>query len=180
MDLFEKWLNNKESKWIKRALTDPSFNNFRSKGIRKNDPRFKELSTPLPDNKDLALLGDAIIRFIYANYLLDKVDHISIEKAKVESDKYLVEVVAKHYNLLDYIQKDFDDWKLPSNYNYRDSIGLKNRHKYIATAVEAVIGAIFREGEESDDNNCEAKYKNEKAIKELVISWISLNQESSK
>ncbi len=88
MDLFEEYLNIKEkSKWVKRALTDPSFNSYRSKGVRKNNPNYEELHKPLPDNLDLALLGDAIIKFIYSDYLLDKVELLTEEKKKYESEK---------------------------------------------------------------------------------------------
>lgn len=54
--------------------------------------------------------------------------------------------VAEHYNLLKHIIKDKKDPNLPNDYNYENNASEnKNRHKYIATAVEAMIGAIYKE-----------------------------------
>lgn len=162
MDLFEEYLNKKKtSKWVKRALTDPSFNSYRSKGVRKNNPNYEELHKPLPDNLDLALLGDAIIKFVYSDILLDTVNQLTEEKKKYESDKVFVEQIAKHYDLINYIDFDREDSKIPHDYNYEESKGVNsNPHKYIATAVEAMIGAIYKETNEL------------KSIHELLISWI--------
>jgi len=164
MDLFEEYLNKKDTyRWVKIALTDPSFNSYRSKGIRKKDPKYEELHKPLPDNLDLALLGDAIIKFIYSDYLLDRVELLTEEKKKYESDKVFVEKIAKHYDLINYIDFDKDDSKIPHDYNYEKSKGVNsNPHKYIATAVEAMIGAIYKETNELQ------------SIRELLISWITL------
>ncbi len=162
MDLFEEYLNRKEtSKWIKRALTDSSFNNYRSSGVRKNNPKYDELHKPLPDNLDLALLGDAIIKFVYSDILLDTVKQLTEEKKKYESDKVFVEKIAKHYNLINYIDFDKEDSKIPHNYNYEESKGENNNpHKYIATAVEAMIAAIYKETEDLT------------SIKELLKAWM--------
>lgn len=134
MDLFEQWLNRKESKWIQRALVDPSYNSYRCRGIKKNHPQYEELHTPIPENTDLALLGDSIVKFIYSDHLLDSVELLTIEKSKIESDKCFVEKVAKHYDLLSQMKKDPEDKKLPDDYTYDLTPGVnKNRHKYIAT-----------------------------------------------
>ena len=82
MDIFEIWLNKKdESKWIKRALTDPSFNNFRKRGIKQGNPKFEELNTPLETNTDLSTHGYALIKFCYSEILLDKdgAEQLSVE-----------------------------------------------------------------------------------------------------
>lgn len=135
MDLFEQYLSKKEtSKWVKRALTDKSY--------RKNNPQLCEKDI----NTDLATYGDAVIKLCFCEILLDKTDKLTNEKSKYESDKYLVDVVAKHYDLLRYIDMDNEDEKIAADYNY-DKYKSKNRNraKYIATAVEAMIGAIYKE-----------------------------------
>lgn len=163
MDFFQEWLNKEnESEWIRRALTDPSFNDYRKRGVTKKDPRFEKLNKDLRTNTDLALLGDSIIKFIYSDYLLDKAEKLTKEKEKLESDERLVEI-AEHYQLIQRIKKDSENKDLPDDYDYNNTPGKnKNRHKYIATCVEAIIGAIYKE-----------KVAFSK-IKALVISWISL------
>lgn len=164
MDLFEEYLNKKEtSDWVKIALTDPSFNSLRSRGVKKNNPNYKELHNPLPNNLDLALLGDAIIKFVYSDILFDTVKKLTEEKKKYESDKVFVEKIAKHYKLIKYIDFDKKDSKIPHDYNYDKLKGEDyNPHKYIATAVEAIIGAIYKETNEL------------KSIRKLLISWMQL------
>ena len=170
MDIFETWLNKKnESKWIKRALTDPSFNNFRKRGIKQNNPEFKEFNTPLETNADLATYGDALIKFCYSEILLGKdgVEQLSVERAKLESDKFFVSDIARHYDLIKYIDRDKDDSKMPDDYEYGEHKGNNhNPHKYIATAVEAVVGAIYKQ---TKDLN---------SIIELLGNWINLKNNS--
>ena len=164
MDIFEIWLNKKnESKWIKRALTDPSFNNFRKRGVKQDNPEFEELNPPLETNTDLATYGDALIKFCYSEILLDKVEQLSVKRAKLESDKFFVSVIARHYDLIKYIDRDKDDSKMPNDYDYGEHKGNNhNPHKYIATAVEAVVGAIYKE------------IKDLNSIIELLKSWMEL------
>ncbi|MDE5715724.1 MAG: hypothetical protein K2I42_06280 [Anaeroplasmataceae bacterium] len=139
MDLFRKWLNKKnESSWIQRALTDSSYKN---KFQRENREEYKGQI-----NTDLATYGDAIIKFCYTEILLDKSEKLTEERVHYESDKYLVKYVAKQYDLLNYIMKDVKDENLPNDYDYENNASENNnRHKYIATAVEAMIGAIYKE-----------------------------------
>ena len=161
MDLFEKWLNNKDSKWIEIALTDSSYNNYRKRGIRKNNPRYAEVQKDLPVNKDLALVGDALINFVYSVYLFNKGTYKLTEvKKDYVSDEHFVSHIAKHYDLLNHIMKDDEDKNLPNDYKY-DTTQSKsgNSHKYIATCVEAIIGAIYKE-----TNDLES-------ITELLIGW---------
>lgn len=161
MDLFEKWLNNKESKWIEIALTDSSYNNYRKRGIRKNNPRYAEVQKDLPVNKDLALVGDALINFVYSVYLFNKGTYKLTEvKKDYVSDEHFVSHIAKHYDLLKYIKRDIDDKKLPNDYEYDTTQSENgNSHKYIATCVEAVIEAIYKE-----TNDLES-------VTELLICW---------
>ena len=141
-DLFEEWLNTK-SKWIKIALTDSSFKN---KYLRENKTRYLD-----EINKDLSTYGDSIIKICFIEILYGNIEKISVKKSNYESDKYLVEKVARHYKLLDYIQFDDEDDKIVKNYDFIEPVktngGNKkdSPHKYIATAVEAVIGAIYKE-----------------------------------
>lgn len=145
MDLFEKFIKeHKDSEC--RALTDPSYNSFRERGVRKSNPEYTERHTPLLVNTDLATYGDAVIKLALCEILLDKAEKLTEEKSKYESDSFFVSKVARHYCLLEYIKKDPDDEKMPDSYEYeRFEDKNKNPHKYIATAVEAVIGAIYKE-----------------------------------
>ena len=164
MDLFEEYLNKKgQSKWVDRALTDPSYNYLRAKGIKKNNPKYDELTIPLPYNLDLSTLGDAIIKVIQTDLLLDNVEKLTEERKKYETDKVFVEKVAKHYKLIDYIDFDREDSNIPKDYNYDESKGINdNPHKYIATAVEAMIGAMYKEKEDFS------------LVYKLVESWMQL------
>ena len=161
MDLFEKWLNDKDSKLIKMALTDSSYNNYRKRGVRKKDPNFKDVQIDLPVNKDLAIVGDALINLVYSKYLFTKgIENFTEVKKDYVSDEHFVCNIAKHYNLLKYIKKDNDDKQLPNDYKYRTTQSRNgNSHKYIATCVEAVIGAIYLE-----TNDLES-------ITELLMDW---------
>ena len=161
MDLFEKWLNNKDSKWIQIALTDSSYNNYRKRGIRKNNPHYAEVQKDLPVNKDLAVVGDAVINLVYSKYLFTKgTNKLTEVKKDYVSDEHFVSHIAKHYDLLNYIKKDIDDKKLPNDYKYDTTQSENgNSHKYIATCVEAVIGAIFLETDDLE------------SITELLIDW---------
>lgn len=165
MDLFEEWLNKKDtSKWVKRALTDPSFNNYRANGVTKRAPDYEAKHTPLPVNTDLATYGDAVIKFCYSALLLDTTKQLTEDKKKVECDKYLVDTVARHYKLLSYIDKDPRNRELPDDYDYESHGGTnKNPCKYIATAVEAMVGAIFQET------------RNLSGIIGLLDSWLHWN-----
>ena len=100
-------------------------------------------------NKQLSTLGDSIIKFYLCSYFYEKKENISEKKKYYETDEFLVSVIAKHYNILDKL--DYDSTKKPNDYNYikrgKTSTGKNkkshNDHKFIATAVEAMIGAIY-------------------------------------
>lgn len=157
MDLFEEWLIKRdESIWIKRALTAVSYKNL-DHSITDNDTAF-----------ELATYGDKLISFCYSEIMLDKCKPLSIEIEKYVSDKGWVNVIAKQYHLLRYIRTDKTDNSIVKDYNYqvpkKTSGGNKKEspHKYIATAVEAMIGAIYKET------------KNIDSIINLLRQWISL------
>ena len=119
MDLFEEYLNKKEtSEWVKRALTDRSYKASKSRGIKKNNPDYEEANN-LKTNTDLATYGDALIKFIYSGILLDdNVEQLTKEKEKYESDRVFVIKIARHYDLIKYINFDKNDTRIPKNYNY--------------------------------------------------------------
>ena len=149
MDLFEEYLKN-GNKYVVQALTDDSYNAYRCRGIRKKDPHFEEVQNPLSTNFDMATYGDAILKMILMDYLWDKESQPTIEKSGLESDLMLVEVIARHYNILEYLRYDTGDNDqhgqnhLPQNYDYRKTTNSnKNPHKFIATCIEAMIAAIY-------------------------------------
>lgn len=156
-DIFLEWLKKKDSSsWVKRALTDSS---YKKAFQQKNREQYSNRT-----NTDLATYGDAIIKLCYTEILLDKSDKLSEEKSHYESDKYLVKYVAKHYDLLKYIRKDVEDENLPNEYDYENNESENNnRHKYIATAVEAMIGAIYKEKQDLE------------SLKLLLKSWMNFD-----
>lgn len=68
----------------------------------------------------MATYGDAVIKLCYSELLLVNVKELTKEKQKYESDKYLVEEVAKHYQLIIKIKRDINDTKMPADYIYGD------------------------------------------------------------
>ncbi len=149
MGKFEEYLNKKENeKKIKLALTDTTAVTLNKNGINKKNEKFEDVNSQ-ESNKQLSTLGDSIIKFYLCSYFYDKKENISENKKYYETDEFLVRVIAKHYNLLDTL--DYDSAKKPNDYNYiksgKTSTGKNkksnNDHKFIATAVEAMIGAIY-------------------------------------
>ena len=144
MDIFEEYLQKPDHERVKQALTDKSFNAYRCRNIKQNNPDHTDLNTPLNTNFNMATLGDAILKFILIEQLWDKEDDPTEAKAQLESDRVLVEVIGKHYKILNHLQYDYDDKKLPKDYEYRSAKGKnKNPHKYIATCVEAMIATVY-------------------------------------
>lgn len=158
-DLFKKYLSKraKEEK-IKIALTAKSYKNV--------DNSISDNQT----NCNLAVIGDAVIKLCYSLILYKKNNgkNITIDKQKYESDEVLVTCIVKKYKLLDYIYYDSKDEKIPNNYDYKKGKGKNDSlHKYIATVVEAIIGAIYLLEKEKINK-----------IKKLLKSWIKLIDES--
>ena len=102
---------------------------------------------------------------------MNKEENLSVKKATIESDKYLVKVIARHYDMLKYIHIDSYDKKMKRDYNFiiPDKTEGRNKkdspHKYIATAVEAMIGAIYKEE------------KDLQLIIELIDSWLKMTED---
>lgn len=162
MDLFEKYLKKKKtSEFVKRALTAESY--------KKEHPSLENKDVA----PDLATLGDAIIKLCYTKYFLDKVEQLSKEVEKYVTDERFVTVIARHYDLLKYIYYDKTDNNIPQNYDYNKpgKTSGKNKktssYKYIATGVEAMIGAIYLETKE------ETKALDK--ISELLLQWKEFN-----
>lgn len=151
MDIFEEYITEHKDDSECRALT------YRSYGeVYKLEHH--EVLKPIQHNFELATYGDALLKFALCALLLDKCEKLSEEKKKYECDKFLIEVVAKHYKLLNYMKFDRNDTKILQCYELSEN---KNT-KYIATTVEAVLGAIYQE------------HNDFKAICELVESWTKL------
>lgn len=152
-DLFKRYLNEKNRKYIKIALTGSSYNTARSKGVKKNNPNYEELHKPFPTNRDLATIGDALMKLIYAKHFYEdeKTNKLSKKIEQYITDEYLVSVVAKHYDILKYLQFDKDNKSMKADYKYENKTKTEgknkknNPRKYIATAIEAMIGAIYME-----------------------------------
>lgn len=154
MDLFEEYLENKDTyEFVKRALTAKSYKK------EHQSLENKDVAT------DLATLGDAIIKLCYTKYFLDKVKQLSKEVEKYVTDERFVTVIARHYDLLKHIYYYKDDDKIKQDYDYNKpgKTSGKNKktssYKYIATAVEAMIGAIYLETNDLDK------------ISELLLKW---------
>lgn len=179
MDIFEKYIKSNRRNEDCRALTCESYKKFYEKHFRKVYDK--------KTNFELATYGDALLKFALCSILLDEVTQLSEEKKKYEKDEYLIKVVAKHYDLLEYMNFDREDERIRSEYSYypdkkndqddgdsqddedsldkKDKQGKKNNlTKYIATTVEAVLGAIYLENHNFEE------------IRELVRSWIALSE----
>lgn len=164
MDLFEKYFKKKKtSEFVKRALRAESYKNV------DHELKNKDVAT------DLATLGDAIIKLCYTKYFLDKVEQLSKEVEKYVTDERFVTVIAKHYDLLKYIHYDQIDKNIPQDYDYNKpgKTSGKNKktssYKYIATAVEAMIGAIYLETQKT-----QTETKALDKISELLLQWKEL------
>ena len=72
IDIFQKYLKSEE-KYIKIALTDSSYKNY----CEKHNLSFCD------DNKNLATLGDAIIKFVYAKMLYNECKNKKYSKEKI-------------------------------------------------------------------------------------------------
>ena len=105
----------------------------------------------MPNNQDckinfeLATYGDAVLKLalckIYREYKENGLrfsENLSDWKKKYESDEVLVRVIAKHYNLLNFLRYDEKgngkpEEQKPQDYDHKGQND-NDRHKYIATA----------------------------------------------
>lgn len=133
-DLFSDCLRRlKRRALIHRALIDRSYKSY----------LLRQKSLAIQCNSDLATYGDAVLKLAFCDVLYDSVEQLTNEKKKYESDKNLVEVIGKRYDIIKCLKVDRDDPNMPKDYVWHGQ-GQKDRsHKRIATCLEALIGAIF-------------------------------------
>lgn len=73
---------------------------------------------------------------------------ISKERQRYESDKTLVTVIAKHYDILKILKYHEDDEKrIDYSWNPSGKSKTDRKQKYVATAMEACLGAFFLDHE---------------------------------
>lgn len=166
MDKIKELLNKKKNKKATslqvRALTDTSYKNIEH-SLKDDDTNF-----------ELATYGDAILKFALSKIYFSESTHeegLSKWREKYESDEVLVKVIAKHYKLLKYL--DFDkvgngkpEEQMPQDYEHRGQSD-NNRHKFIATAMEACLAAVYMENDEN-------------AVLALVENWIQWIDDAKK
>ena len=137
-DLFSDCLRRlKRRSLIRQAFTDCSYKNFLLKNKKLNNTKL-----PIQCNSELATYGDAVLKLAFCDVLYG-VDYLTQEKENYESDKNLVEVIGKRYDIIKCLKVDREDPNMPKDYVWHGR-GQKDRsHKRIATCLEALIGAIF-------------------------------------
>ncbi len=132
-DLFSRFLEEKldgeAAAWRTRALTAKSYKNV------------EHTTRDTQTNEELATYGDALLKLALCEFLLDDADPRALSETKkdYESDRVLVDKVARHYDLLKYIRFDRENPRIVQSYDYED-----DSHKYIATALEALLGAYYK------------------------------------
>lgn len=158
MDKIEELLKDPKTDLQKQALTDTSYKNI-DHSLSDDDTNF-----------ELATYGDAVLKLalckIYREYKekgLRFSENLSDWKKKYESDEVLLRVIAKHYNLLNFLRYDEKgngkpEEQKPQDYDHKGQND-KDRHKYIATAMEACIAAVYLENGENE-------------VIEIVKKWI--------
>lgn len=136
MKSFEEYLLEKTPE-MRRALTDDTYKMVWQKEHRS--------ATTLPDsavNSELATFGDAILKFLLAEkFFAMRVENITECKKNYESDRVLTTVIGRHYDIIRRLRFDKQDRNIPRNYAYTDR--KKKSYKYIATACEAALGAVY-------------------------------------
>ena len=130
MKTFEEYLK-QDIPEMRRALTDDTY-----KTVWQREKRSARTLADKEVNSELATLGDAVLKLAIAEMLLDRVENITVVKQRYESDRVLVTVVGRHYDLLRYLRCDPAVAK--QDYDYTG-----DGHKHIATALEAALGAIY-------------------------------------
>ena len=120
-----------------RALTAKSYKNIEH-SIQETDT-----------NEALAVLGDSLLKYALCEILFDEqCENITVKKQGYESDEVLVKIIARHYNLKEYLRFDNTDTNIPQNYDFeKRENGKESPHKYIATALEALLAAFFLDGQ---------------------------------
>lgn len=163
MDKIEELLNAKENNRATplqlRALTDKSY----KKTSNNQDCKI---------NFELATYGDAILKCALCKIYFERenIDNFGFKgkltewKKQYESDEVLIKFIARHYDILNFLNFDSGDTKKLQDYKYEDK-NAKRRYKYIATAMEACIAAVYLENGENE-------------VIEIVKQWIQWIDES--
>ena len=155
MDKIEELLKDPKTDLQKQALTDKSY---------KKTPNNQDCKI----NFELATYGDAILKCVLCKIYFEKEDEdnfgfkgkLTEWKKQYESDEVLVKFIARHYDILNLncLNFDGDDTKKPHDYDYQGK-NAKRRYKYLATAMEASIAAVYIENGENE-------------VIEIVKQWI--------
>lgn len=165
MDKIEELLKDPKTDLQKQALTDKSYKNKTTHSQNNDEINF-----------ELATYGDAVLKLALCKVYRDKKnagikfsDNLSQWKEKHESDEVLVRVIAKHYNLLNFLRYDEKgngkpEEQKPQDYDHKGQND-KDRHKYLATAMEACIAAVYIKNGENE-------------VIEIVKQWIQWIDES--
>ena len=159
MDKIEELLKDPKTDLQKQALTDKSY---------KKTPNNQDCKI----NFELATYGDAILKCVLCKIYFKREDEdnfgfkgkLTEWKKQYESDEVLVKFIARHYDILNFLNFDRDDTKKPYDYDYQGK-NAKRRYKYIATAIEACIAAVYIENGENE-------------VIEIVKQWIEWIDES--
>lgn len=159
MDKIEELLNNPRTGLQKQALTDKSY---------KKTPNNQDCKI----NFELATYGDAILKCALCKIYFEREnkDNFGFKgkltewKKQYESDEVLIKFIARHYDILNFLNFDRDDTKKPHDYDYQGK-NAKRRYKYIATAMEASIAAGYLENGENE-------------VIEIIKQWIEWIDES--
>lgn len=138
LDKFDEYLIDENQPTRQKALTAKSYKNA-DHSVQDRDTNF-----------ELATYGDALLKCAFCKILFDEgTEKITEKKQNYESDEVLVKIIARNYDLLKYIRYDENDEKIPKNYDYiPKNNGNDSPSKYIATAVEALIAAIYLDNKE--------------------------------
>ncbi len=153
MDKIEELLKDPKTDLQKQALTDKSY---------KKTPNNQDCKI----NFELATYGDAILKCALCKIYFERenIDNFGFKgkltewKKQYESDEVLIKFIARHYDILNFLNFDSGDTKKPQDYKYEDK-NAKRRYKYIATAMEASIAAVYIENGEDE-------------VIEIVKKWI--------
>ena len=118
------------------AVTDDTYKNVWQRKTRAKHPL-----SDVEENTQLATLGDAVLKLVlaellYLDFVQGRIENVTVEKQKYESDRVLVTVIGRHYGLLRYLR--CDKRVVKQNYRYTG-----DDYKHIATAAEAVLGAVY-------------------------------------
>lgn len=126
---------------MRKALTDSSYKNHQQ----------KHGSKVTEDNLTLATYGDAVLKLAFCEILFDE-EKLSVEKSEYESDRSLVTYIGKRYRILDYMKLDSEDSNMPKDYSWKPNDRHEdNPHKRVATCIEAIIGAIYKQDKDMDE-----------------------------